>query len=117
MAKLKNCRKIRMCFKKNNSRVQLKKLIRFLNKNRIWICSDNCAYGPECSFCTLIYQINYSYKNNKNADVTVFRNSIFGPSFSMLEDMYNKHEGKKKWLNFDKCFTKKQKNIYTFSFL
>ena len=45
-----------MCFKISNWRKQLKKLTHFLNKNRIWICSDNCVDGPECAFCSLIYQ-------------------------------------------------------------
>ena len=105
-----------MFFKITDSRKRLKKLIRFLNKNRIWICSDNCVNGPECVFCSLIYQINYLYKTNKDAYVITFRNSIFGPSFSLLEDIYDKHKRKKKWLNYANCFKKRQKSIYTVSF-
>ena len=106
-----------MRFKISESRKQLKKLTHFLNKNRIWICSDNCTDGPECAFCSLIYEINYLYKTNKEATVTTFRNSIFGRSFSLLEDIYDKHKGKKKWQNYYNCFKKRQRNIYTFSVL
>ena len=95
-----------MCFKISKSRKQLKKLALFLNKNRIWICSDNCVDGLGFSFCSLIYQINYSFKTNEEATVTTFRNSIFGRSFLLLEDIYDKHKGKKNWQNYYNYFKK-----------
>ena len=64
----------------------------FLNTNRIWLCLDNCILAPECQYCKLIYQINYSYKRNKTADLTTFRNSVFGRTFSFLEEIYNQHK-------------------------
>ena len=107
-----------MCFKTNESRKQLRKIKQFLNKNRIWICLEDCINAPECSYCNLIYQINYSYKSNKHAIVETFRNSILSPNFSMLEDIYRKYKMRTKCQNYNKCFIKKrQKNIYTVSFL
>ena len=107
-----------MCFKTNESRKQLHKIKQFLNKNRMWICLDNCINAPECSYCNLIYQINYSYKSNKHAIVETFKNSVLSPTFSMLEDIYHEHKTRTKWQNYNKCFIKKrQKNIYTVSFL
>ena len=107
-----------MCFKRNEAREQLRKLKYFLNKNRMWICLDSCINEPECSYCILIYQINYSYKSNKHATGETFRNSVLSPTFSMLKDIYREHKTRTKWQNYNNCFIKKrQKNIYTVSFL
>ena len=108
-----------MCFKRIEGREQLRKLKHFLNKNRMWICLDDCINVPECSYCSLIYQINYSYKCNKHSSVETFRNSILSPTFVMLEDIYREHKKRRKrWQNYNNCFIKKrQKNICTISFL
>ena len=81
-----------MCYKRSKPRVQLKKLRRFLNKNRMRICLESCINAPECQYCQLIYQINYSYICNKLATVKKFRSSILGPTFLMLEDIYTEHK-------------------------
>ena len=91
----RNREKIIMCYKRSKPRLQLKKLRRFLNKNRMWICLETCINAPECQYCQLIYQINYSYKCNKFATVKTFRSSILGPTFLMLEDIYTEHTKKK----------------------
>ena len=108
-----------MCFKRIEGREQLRKLKHFLNKNRMWICLDDFINAPECSYCSPIYQISYSYKCNKHSSVETFRNSILSPTFVMLEDIYREHKKKRKRLqNYKNCFIKKrQKNIYTISFL
>ena len=64
----------------------------------MWICLENCIVAPECQYCQLIYQINYSYKCNKHADVITFRNSVLGPIFFLLEDIYaeQRKEGNEK---------------------
>ena len=52
-----------MLFKKSNSdRKKLQKLIIFLNAKRFWLYAGNCIVAPECFYCQLIYQLNYSYK-------------------------------------------------------
>ena len=111
-----------MCYKRSGSRVQLQNLRRFLNKNRMWICLENCIIAPQCQYCQLIYQINYSYKCNKLATVKTFRSSILGPAFLMLEDIYAEHKERRKWKNYDKSFKKsifkkQEKSIYKVSFL
>ena len=108
-----------MCFKRIEGREQLRKLKHFLNKNRMWICLDDCINAPECSYCSLIYQINYLYKCNKHSSVETFRNSILSPTFVMPEDMYREHKKRRKRCqNYNNCFIKKrQKYIYTISFL
>ena len=103
------------CKKRHEERQQLKKLKEFLNKNRIWLCLESCVLAPECQYCKLIYQINYSYKHNKSADLITFRNSVFGRTFSFLEEIYNEHKDSDKWLNYDKSFKKslfKKRNIF-----
>ena len=107
-----------MCFKNNESREQLRRIKNFLNKNRMWICLDDCINAPECSYCNLIYQINYSYKSNKHATVETFENSVLSTTFSTLEDIYREHKTRTRWQNYNKCFIKKrQKIIYRVSFL
>ena len=81
-----------MCYKTRTDRVQLQKLRTFLNKNRMWICRENCINAPECEYCQLIYQISYSYICNKSATVKTFRSSILGPTFLLLEDIYSEHK-------------------------
>ena len=102
-----------MCFKRIEGREQLRKLKHFLNKNRMWICLDDFINAPECSYCSLIYQINYSYKCNKHSSVETFRNSILSPTFVMLEDIYREHKKKEKDCKTIKIvLLKKDKKIY-----
>ena len=55
-----------MLFKKSNSdRKKLQKLIGFLNAKRFWLCAGNCIVAPECFYCQLTYQLNYSYKKTE----------------------------------------------------
>ena len=113
-----------MCCKTDPNRAELKNLKNFVNKNRAWICLENCVKAPECDYCHLIYQINYSYKCNKKATVKTFRSSILGPTFILLQDIYAEHKNRKKWISYENsfkrnfnCFAKKQKTIYRVSFL
>ena len=93
-----------MCFKKSSSRKKLKCLIKFLNENRIWICGRNCIVAPECFYCQLIYQLNYSYIKNKDSDIETFENSIFCNVFTHFPGLYEKYNGKKNWMNYSKSF-------------
>ena len=95
-----------MCKRKNADRTTLKKTTKFLNDNRIWLCFENCIVAPECQYCKLIYQINYSCKNNPTACMTTFRNSVFGRTFSFLEEVYKQHLDSGKWLNYNRSFKK-----------
>ena len=106
------------------SRTELKNLKNFVNKNRTWICLENCLKAPECDYCLLIYQINYSNNCNKEATVKNFRSSILGPTFILLQDIYKEHKNRKKWINYENSFkrkfnffAKKRKTIYRVSFL
>ena len=110
--------------KTDPSRNKLKNLKHFVNKYRTWICLENCLKAPECDYCHLIYQINYSYNCTKEATVKNFRISILGPTFISLEDIYKEHKNRKKWISYQnsfKCkfnfFAKKQNTIYRVSFL
>ena len=105
-----------MCFQKSSSRKNFKRLIKFLNTNRIWICIGNCIVAPECFYCQLIYQLNYSFIKNKNADIETFRNSVFTNAFAHFEELYEKHAGKKKWANYNESF-KTIKAHFTISFI
>ena len=110
-----------MCKRKNAGRTKLKKLTKFLNNNRIWLCLENCIVASECQYCKLIYQINYSYKNNPTATIATFRNSVFGRTFSFLEEVYDKHLDSGKWLNYNRSFKKtlfsRKRSIFTVSFI
>ena len=110
--------------KKIECAVKLKNLKNFVNKNRTWISLENCLKAPECDYCHLIYQINYSYNSNKEATVKTFRSSILGPTFILLEDIYKEHKNRKKWISYENSFKRKfnffaekQKTIYRVSFL
>ena len=111
-----------MCKRKNTDRQTLKKMTKFLNDNRNWLCLENCIVAPECQYCKLIYQINYSCKNNPTTCMTTFRNSVFGRTFSFLEEVYKQHLDSGKWLNYNRSFKKtffggRRKNIFTVSFI
>ena len=110
-----------MC-KTDPSRLELKKLKNLVNKNRGWLCLEQCHKVPECHYCHLIYQINYSYSYNKKATVETFRNSVLGGTFILLEEIYADYKNRKKWISYKtsfkrKFFEKKQKTIYRISFL
>ena len=93
-----------MCVTKSLGRKKLKKLIKFLNDNRFWICGGNCIVAPECFYCQLIYQLNYSYIKNKNLDIQTFENSIFCNAFAHFQELFEKYNGKKKWINYSQSF-------------
>ena len=96
-----------MLFKKSNSdRKKLQKLIIFLNAKRFWLCAGNCIVAPECFYCQLIYQLNYSYIKNKKAGLALFENSIFSNAFHRLQELYQRHKEKSKWTNYSKSFNK-----------
>ena len=106
----------------NPSRQELKKLRKFVNKNRGWLCLEQCQKVPECGYCHLIYQVNYSYSCNKKATVETFRGSVLGPTFIMLEEIYSDYKIRKKWISYETSFKhkfreKRQKTIYRISFL
>ena len=79
-------------------------MTKFLNYNRIWICLENCIVAPECCYCRLLYQLNYSIKKNRSADVQTFQNSVFFNTFAYLEELYEKHTEAKRWANYNKSF-------------
>ena len=93
-----------MCFQKSSSRKKFKRLIKFLNTNRIWICGGNCIVAPECFYCQLIYQLNYSFIKNRTAAIETFRNSVFCNAFTHFEELYERHAGKKRWANYNESF-------------
>ena len=96
-----------MLFKKSNSdRKKLQQLIIFLNAKRFWLCAGNCIVAPECFYCQLIYQLNYSYIKNKKAGLLLFENSIFCNAFNRLQELYERHKEKNKWTNYSKSFKK-----------
>ena len=101
-----------MCFKKSLGRKKLKKLINFLNDNRSWICGGNCIVAPECFYCQLIYQLNYSYIKNESTDIETFENSIFCNAFAHFQELHKKYNEKKKWINYSKSF-KTRKGTFT----
>ena len=74
------------------ARRELKTFLRFINRNRGWLCLEECKVGPECDFCVLIFQINYSYSCNKKADITTFRNSVMGQTFDRLYEIYQDYK-------------------------
>ena len=88
-------------------------MTKFLNSNRIWICLENCIVAPECCYCQLLYQLNYSKKKNSSADIHTFRNSVFFNTFNYLEDLYGKHTESKRWANYNKSFSFIKKNYFT----
>ena len=110
-----------MC-KTDPSRLELKKLKNLVNKNRGWLCLEQCHKVPECDYCHLIYQINYSYSCKKKATVETFKNSVLGGTFILLEEIYADYKNRKKWISYEtsfkrKFFEKKRKTIYRISFL
>ena len=96
-----------MLFKKSNSdRKKLQKLIGFLNAKRFWLCAGNCIVAPECFYCQLTYQLNYSYKKNRKAALLLFENSIFSNAFNRFQELHERHKEKRKWTNYSKSFNK-----------
>ena len=55
----------------------------------------------------LIYQLNYSYIKNKNADIELFENSIFYNAFNHFQEIYKRYNEKRKWTNYSKSFKRK----------
>ena len=82
-------------------------MIKFLNDKRFWLCAGNCIVAPECFYCQLIYQLNYSYIKNKNADIELFENSIFYNAFNHFQEIYKRYNEKRKWTNYSKSFKRK----------
>ena len=95
-------------WKKNSptSRKELKKFRRFIIKNRGWLCLEVCKVGPECEFCVLIFQINYSYSCNKKADIITFRNSVMVQTFDRLYDIYQDYKVREKWTSYENNWIK-----------
>ena len=81
-----------MRIKRNKSREELQFFRKFLNKNRGWLCLGNCKVGPECEYCTLIFQINYSYSCNKKANMNTFRKSVLKENFDRLVEIYEDYK-------------------------
>ena len=78
----------------NNTRDELKKFKKFLNKNRWWICSDaECwEYSKKtCNIkCAFIEILNYSYVSNPQADILTISNSVLNDVFYDLYYNYFK---------------------------
>ena len=58
----------------NNSRRELAKSRKFLNKNRNWICiEDSCGlFDHICNKCRFIDILNYSYTANPKSGILTF---------------------------------------------
>ena len=76
---------------------ELKKLRRFLNSNRGWLCLKEYKVGPECEYCVCIFQINYSFKANKKANMESFRKSVMCRTFERLEEIFEDYRTREKW--------------------
>ena len=87
-------------FTKTKARKQLKKFRDFLNENRCWFCTLQCRLLPECKYCHLIYQVNYSYIYNKKATCQTFQKSILSENFQRLYVIYEDYLIRKNWLNY-----------------
>ena len=80
-------------------RRQLKKFRRFLNKNRSWLCDKGCSYSnPECELRVFTFQLNYSYKSNKQADILTFKRH---PFFAKVYKLYCGYENNNQWNNYE----------------
>ena len=99
-------KKIKMCAT-NPSLQELQELRNFVNKNRGWLCIEQCQKAPEYDYCHLIYQINYSYSCNKKATVETFRGSVLGPTFIILKEIYADYKNRKKWISYETSFKRK----------
>ena len=65
-----------------------------------------CKVGPECDFCVLIFQINYSYSCNKKVDIITFRNSVMGQTFDRLYEIYQDYKVREKWTSYENNWIK-----------
>ena len=81
-----------MCRTTNISRRELKKFRKFLNKHRGWLCLEECNTAPECDYCHIIYQINYSYSCNKRCSMDTFKKSILRENVIMLHEIYEDYK-------------------------
>ena len=107
-----------MCARTTKCRKELKKLRKFLNQNRGWLCLENCKTGPECEYCTLIFQINYTYSCNKKADMNTFRKSILRENFERLVEIWEDFKNRQKWVNYNENWTNaKRRPIFVCNFL
>ena len=82
----------------STGRKKLKKFRRFVNRNRGWLCLEECKVGPECDFCVRIFQINYSYSANKN--------SVVSQTFERLYQIYEDYQVREKWTSYDSNWVK-----------
>ena len=95
----------------STGRKELRKFQSFNNRNREWLCLEECKVGPECVFCVCIFQINYSYSANKKADILTFGNSVMGQTFERLYEIYQDYKVREKWTSYDSNWVKRS-SIY-----
>ena len=79
----------------DNTRSELRKFKRFLNKNGNWICTDNACglFDNVCNKCRFIDILNYAYKSNPKSDILTFSNSYLWEQFNELYYDYFKKFG------------------------
>ena len=71
-------------------RSELRKLRKFLIENLTWLCFENCVNKkPDCRMREFIFQIDYSYKANPTANMSIFQNSYLKEPF---EEVYKKYQ-------------------------
>ena len=91
-----------------SSRKELKKFRKFLNNHRGWLCLEECKASPECDYCHIIFQINYSYSCNKKADINTFKKSILKEDFERLVEIWEDYKNREKWVKYDHNWIKKR---------
>ena len=76
-----------------SERRKLKKIRDFLNKNKNWICLEECKNDdPQCELCTIRLLINYAYSVNKSANMATFVNSYLWKPFQRTVEVYEKYK-------------------------
>ena len=85
----------------STSRRELKRLRKFLNKNRNWICLEDCKkMDPQCDVCVIAFLINSSYKVNNKADILTFRSSYLYEPFQKIYRIYTNYKNKVGWSSY-----------------
>ena len=72
-----------------SKRRELKRIRDFLNKNKNWICLNECKKDdPQCEFCTMRLLINHTYYSNKSSNIDTFNNSYLWDPFQRTVEIY-----------------------------
>ena len=83
------------CRVQDPERRKLKKIRDFLNKNRSWICDNDCDKAdPQCDICTMVFLIDRTYSVNKKSSTKTFINSYLWEPFVVVEKTYDSFQNK-----------------------